>query len=226
MPAFKPALFLYRLHMLSYRRLTGVAMNFVKQQLRRLGEVKTGLLLMALGAVLGIIFARVFKSFYWGNINILDEDYLHQIRTASIDYNDLLKYVYWDLFKNFILFWMVCVTSLGIPFICLCLVYIGFQGSFFISVVLMKYHFKGLLLIFGYTFPQYLIYIPVVLISIRCAYWLCKSLRYDITNRKAKREKIGKYMFLVILLGMVLALGGLAETYIGSFMIRKVLYWF
>ncbi|WP_033166766.1 stage II sporulation protein M [Clostridium sp. KNHs205] len=201
-------------------------MDFVKQQLRRLGEVKAGLLLMAIGAVLGIIFARVFKSFYQGNINILDKDYLYQIRTASIDYKLLLKYVYWDLFKNFILFWMVCVTSLGIPFICLCLVYIGFQGSFFISVILMEYHFKGLLLIFGYTFPQYLIYIPVALISLRCAFWLCKSLRYDMTSKKGKREKIGKYMFLVILLGMVLALGGLSEAYIGSYIIRKILYFF
>lgn len=201
-------------------------MNFMKQQLHRLGEVKAGLLLIALGVVLGVVFARAFKGFYWGNINILDPEYLHQIRTANIDYNILLKYVYWDVFKNFILLWLVCITSVGIPFIGICLVYLGFQGSFFVTVILMKYHFKGILLVIGYTFPQYLIYIPVALISIRCAYWLCKSLRYDMTGKKGKREKIGKYMFLVILLGMALALGGLAEAYIGSFIIRKILYFF
>lgn len=201
-------------------------MNFFKQQLRRFGEVKAGLLLVAFGVVLGVLFARVFKSFYWGNINILNSSYLYQIKTTPIDYPLLLKYVYWDIFKNFILFWMVCVTSFGIPFIALCLTYVGFQGSFFVTVILMRYQLKGLLLIIGYTFPQYLIYIPVIFISIRLAFWMNKSLRYDNLGKKGRRDKIGKYLALAVLLGAVLAAGGLSEAYIGSFVLRKILYFF
>lgn len=198
-------------------------MNFLNKHLRRIGEVKAGLLLVAFGAILGILFARVFKSFYWGNINILNPDYLTQIKDTPIDYSVLLKYVYWDIFKSFIILWMVSITSFGIPFIALCLTYMGFQGSFFITVILMKYKLKGILLILGYTFPQYLIYIPVVFISLRMCFWLNKSLRYDNLPKKGKREKTAKYLALAVLLGVVLAAGGLAETYIGSFVLRKIL---
>ncbi len=201
-------------------------MNFFKQRLRRFGEVKAGLFLVAFGVILGILFARAFKGFYWGNIHILDSTYLYQIKTTPIDYSVLLKYVYWDIFKNFILLWMVCATSFGIPFIALCLTYIGFQGSFFITVILMKYKLKGILLIIGYTFPQYLIYIPVIFISIRMAFWMNKSLHYDITGKKGRREKISRYLAMALLLGVVLAVGGLSEAYIGSFILRKILHFF
>ncbi len=198
-------------------------MNFLKQQLHRLGEIKTGLLLAAFGAVLGVVFARVFKSFYWGNINILNTEYLTQIKDTPINYSELLKYVYWDIFKSYIILWMVCITTFGIPFIALCLTYLGFQSSFFISVILMKFKVKGILLIIGYTFPQYLIYIPVIFISFRLAFWLNKSLRYDNLGKKGKREKTAKYLALAVLLGVVLAAGGLSEAYIGSFVLRKIL---
>ncbi|SHO50028.1 stage II sporulation protein M [Anaerocolumna xylanovorans] len=201
-------------------------MNYLKQQLRKLGEIKAGLLLVAFGAVLGILFARIFKDFYWGNINILNSDYLYQIKTTPIEHSVLLKYVYWDIYKNFILFWLVCITSFGLPFIGLCLTYIGFQGSLFVTVILMRYKLKGILLIIGYTFPQYLIYIPVIFISLRLAFWLNKSLRYESLGKKGKREKILRYLALAILLGIVLAVGGLLETYIGSFILRKLLYFF
>ena len=219
------AFFLEFYHMFMKRRAErdNNMMNFLKRQFRRMGEVKFGLVLVIAGGILGFIVAMVLKGFYWNNINIMDADYLKKIRDTSIDYSALLGYVYWNIFKPFILFWVVTVTALGIPYIGLCLTYIGFQGSFFATIVLMKYGFKGILLIFGYTFPQYLIYIPVIFLSLRSGFYLCKILHYESISRKGRSEIIIKHILLILALGILLALGGLIETYTNTFILRKIL---
>ena len=201
-------------------------MNFLKQQLRKLGEVKFGLVLLGFGIVLGILFARLFKGFYWNNINIFDSNYIDKIKNSSIEYSVLLKYVYWNVFKPFVLFWIVCVTVLGIPFIGGCLLYMGFQGGFFVSVILMKYGIKGILLLLGYTFPHYLVYIPVALLCFRSGYWFCRSLRYDNLGRKGKTDKILKYIILILFFSFLLLVGGFLETYVNTFILKKILYFF
>lgn len=219
------ALFLGIYHMFRKRRAERKSnmMNVLKRQFRKMGEVKFGLVLVIAGGILGLIVARVLKDFYWNNINIMDADYLKKIRDTSIDYSALLGYVYWNIFKPFVLFWVVTVTALGIPYIGLCLVYIGFQSSFFVTIVLMKYGFKGILLIFGYTFPQYLIYIPVIFLCLRSGFYLNKILHYENVSRKGRSEIIIKQILLIVALGILLALGGLVETYTNTFILRKIL---
>lgn len=200
--------------------------NFLKREFRKMGEVKFGLALFIVGILLGFLIARVFKGLYWGNINLIDGDYLKKIRNANIDYSDLMGYVYWNIFRPFVLFWIVCVTALGIPYISLCLIYIGFQSGFFLTIVFMKYGFKGILLTLGYTFPHYLIYIPVIYLCLRSGFSFCKILHYGNISRRGKSELIMKYILLIIGFGILLAIGGLVETYINTYILRKILVLF
>lgn len=205
------------------RQRGNIRMNFIKRQFRRMGEVKFGIALLILGGIIGIIVAQVLKGLYWNNINILDASYLKKIRDTNIDYSALLGYVYWNIFKPFILFWVVCMTALGIPYIGLCLIYLGFQSSFFITIISMKYGFKGILLIFGYTFPHYLIYIPIIFLCFRCGFSLCQSMHYQNISKKGRSELILKHVIFIIVLGILLTLGGLLETYTNTFILRKIL---
>ena len=198
-------------------------MNFFRMQFRKMGEIKFGIVLLIAGGILGFIIAKVLKGFYWDNINILNASYLKKIRDAKIEYSDLLGYVYWNIFKPFILFWIVSVTALGIPYIGLCLVYLGFQSTFFVTIVLMKYGFKGILLIIGYTFPQYILYIPVIFLCLRSGFYLCRSIHYQGISKKGRSEIIIKQVAFILALGILLGLGGLLETYTNTFLLRKIL---
>lgn len=224
-----PAFFLLFYHMFRKEErkqgLTiGVIMrNFLSRQFRKMGEVKFGMVLLLVGAVLGVVSARILKGFYWNNINILNNDYITKMKETQIDYDALRGYVYWHIFKPFILFWIVCITTLGIPYIGLCLAYIGFQGSFLTSILLMKYGFKGILLLFGYTFPHYIIYIPVMFLCFRSGFYLCKALHYDNMSRKGRSDFILKQGVFIVFLGIVLAFGGFLETYANTFILRQVL---
>lgn len=198
-------------------------MNFFRMQFRKMGEIKFGIVLLIAGGILGFIIAKVLKGFYWDNINILNASYLKKIRDTKIEYSDLLGYVYWNIFKPFILFWIVSVTALGIPYIGLCLVYLGFQSTFFVTIVLMKYGFKGMLLIIGYTFPQYILYIPVIFLCLRSGFYLCRSIHYQGISKKGRSEIIIKQVAFILALGILLGLGGLLETYTNTFLLRKIL---
>ncbi len=202
-------------------------MQNIKLRLKKLGEVKLGLFILALGVLLGIISAGVLKGFYWNQIDILDTNYFSEIRSVTIEYPVLFRYVLWKNFRIFILFWVFCSTALGIPYITLSVLYAGFQSGFFLAVILMRYNIKGILLLIGYTFPHYIIYIPLALLCLRSGYWLCKSMYYDTRmNKKGKAERIAKHMILIVILGAVLVIGSLLETYAGSFILKKILLLF
>lgn len=202
-------------------------MNKWNKQFRKLDEVKQGGLLLLLGIVLGILVAKVFKNLYWDQLDFFDTGYFDRIRSVKIEYGVLLKYVFWKNYRIYLIFWVLCATALGIPYIVLSILYCGFQGSFFVYTILMKYGFKGILLILGYTFPHYIIYIPVMFLCLRSGYWLSTSMYRDTRlNRRGKLEKIGKHLIIIILLGGIVMIGGLLETYVGSFILRKVLVFF
>ncbi|BCJ95320.1 hypothetical protein acsn021_28890 [Anaerocolumna cellulosilytica] len=201
-------------------------MNFIKMQLRKLGEVKFGLVLLVIGVICGFVFAKVFREYYWDSISILDVDYINKIKNSAIDESVLFGYVLWNIFQPFVLFWIVSATVLGLPYIALSILYCGFQGSFFVTVLISKYGLKGVLLIFGYTFPHYLLYLPVAFLCLRGGFWLCRSLHYDNLSKKGKSEKIIRTIVLVLFLGFALFLGCLLETYVGSALLKKILVLF
>lgn len=201
-------------------------MHSLQLQLRKLGEVKLGFLILVTGLLFGIIFARILQGLYWNSMEFIDTDYLHRIRDTAIDYPVLFKYVLWNLYRNFILFWILSATAIGIPYMAFCLLYGGFQCGFFLTAILMKYGFKGILLIFGYTFPHYLLYIPVAYLCLRTGYWLCKSMYYENKGKRGKTEKIVRHLMLIAAFALVLLIGGLLETYVASFLLKKILIFF
>lgn len=202
-------------------------MNYFSQQFKRLNEVKRGLIILIIGVIIGILFAKIFKNLYWNQIDLIDSTYLNKIKSTKLDYGILFNYVMWKNFRTFIIFWIVCVTPIGIPYITLSILYCGFQSSFFVIVILMKYGFKGILLVFGYTFPHYIIYLLVAFLCLRSGYWLSNSLYNGMKlNKRSKVERIMKHLIFIMILAGVLFLGSLLETYVGSFVLKKILVLF
>lgn len=211
----------------SYVSVGGRRMKTLDSKFKRLGEVKQGGVILILGIIGGVLFANIFKNLYWNQLDFLNGSYFSKIIDIKIEYNILLKYVLWKNYRTFILFWILCSTAFGIPYIGLSLLYCGFQGSFFVTTIFMKYGIKGILLLFGYTFPHYLIYIPVMFLCFRSGYWLCSSMYRDTRlNARGKLERITKHLVIIVLLGGVLLIGGLLETYVGSFLLKKILVLF
>ena len=198
-------------------------MNYVNMLLKKFGEKKTGLILFNVGLAIGIILSKLLKGLYWNDLDLLNLNYIDYLRNMEIDYDVLRRYVLLKDFKNYILIWALAFTKIGVGSIILILVYYGIQVGFFMSVLLMGYGFRGIVLIFGYTFPQIILYLPILILTFQGGYWLCKSLYYNEFYKKSRVEIIGKYIVFILILGVFLSIGALLETYVGSFILIKIL---
>lgn len=198
-------------------------MRYINMLVRKYGDKKTGLILYFIGALIGILVSNVFKGFYWDEIDLLNINYFEFIKNMEIDYKILRNYVLWKDFRNYILIWGLCFTKIGVGYVVLMILYYGFQTGFFLSTIFVGYGIKGILLIIGYTFPQFIIYVPVIVLSLQGGYWLCSNLYSNGIHKKNRVEVLGKYLVFILILAILLFIGALLETYVGSFVLVKML---
>ncbi len=201
-------------------------MKYLGMVLKKYGEKKTGIFLFLFGGFLGIVISKLLKGLYWNELDLLNIDYFEFIKGMDIEYKTLRNYVLWKDFRNFLLIWGLSFTKIGISTIGLIVLYFGLKTGFFVSVLFMGYKVKGLLLIIGYTFPQIIIYIPVLILSLQGGYWLCRDLYFNGVYRKSPIEIVAKYILFILILGLLLFLGALLETYVGTFFLVRILNFF
>lgn len=182
------------------------------------------LVLFILGTVLGIIISSLFKGVYFEQIEIFSGDYFNKLEVLDIDYKSLFKFVVWDRYKIFVSVLVLSVTIIGIPYLGLLVLYAGGSAGFLLSVAVMQWGGKGILVFLAYLFPQYLIYIPAALFTIIQAYRVCIGIHFGIPiSKKGNIKFILERVPAFFLLGLLLLLGCFAETYLNSPILQKLL---
>ena len=147
-----------------------------------------------------------------------------EIVREDIDYLSLFIYILGTNFKEYLVFWLLSLTILGIPYIYLKLLAFGFSTGFFISAIAIQYGFKGIILILTYKFPHGIIYLPIIILCIYKGYSLTRSIYYE--NRDffgTILRQIKAYILLWLFLAVLLVLGSFLEAYVGSFLLKKAL---
>lgn len=196
----------------------------IRLKLQSLNLVQISVILVIVGLFLGAFFANIFQSYYYDRMMNYHNVIFSEIVREKINYNQLFFFIFKENFKEFMVFWLLSITILGIPYMVLRLIYFGFSLGFFISVIAMQYGFKGILLILVYEFPHGLIYIPIILLSLYKGFVLCRSIYYDNRNiTETIMSHLKSYILLLIFLVALLLLGSLLEAYVGSFFLKKTL---
>lgn len=179
---------------------------------------------MIIGLFLGVLFANVFKSFYYDRMMSYHNEIFTDIVRERIDYKGLFIYVLGKSLREFAVFWLLSITILGIPYMIIKIIAFGFSTGFFISAIAMQYGFKGLLLILVYKFPHGLIYLPLIILCLYRGYNLSKSIYYESRDYIGTiRRQLKSYMMLWLFLIALLVLGCFLEAYVGSFLLKKAL---
>ncbi|NLL73816.1 MAG: hypothetical protein GX237_09855 [Clostridiales bacterium] len=199
-------------------------MKQIRLKLSKMNMAQISVILVVIGLFLGVLFANMFQSFYYERMMNYHNIIFAEIIREKINYTGLFFYILKDNFKEFIVFWLLSITILGIPYMVLRLLYLGFSLGFFISVIAMLYGFKGILLILAYEFPHGLIYLPIIIFSLYKGFGLCHSIYYYNRNYSVTiMSQLKNYIFLIIFLAVLLVLGSFLEAYLGSFFLKKTL---
>lgn len=199
-------------------------MNHIKLRLNRLNPLQISIFLLILGLFLGILCANIFKVNYITQIRNYNTDIFPRITGSDIDYAGLFLYILGKNLGEFFVFWLLCITILGIPYIAYKITSFGFFTGFIISALTLEYGMKGLLLIAAYIFPHGLLYLPIAVISLYKGYGLCS---YIYCNNRADFTTIIRQLksniVLILLLALSLLIASFLEAYPGAYILKKTL---
>jgi stage II sporulation protein M len=199
-------------------------MKQLKLQLNRLSVIQISIFLLILGLFLGVLCANVFRSNYAQQMQNYENNVFSEITMNDIDYAGLFRYVLGKNFNDFIVFWLLSITILGIPYMALKITSFGFFAGFFISAVTMQYGLKGIILIIVYVFPHGLLYLPIALISLYKGYDLCRKIYHsNRTSFGGLSKPIKSQLIIIVLLAIALLLASFLEAYPGAFLLKKAL---
>lgn len=175
----------------------------------------------------GILFANLFAKDYIGNVGILSDYFLNKYKYMEINQSELFLYVLEKRIVPFLILGTLGITSFGIILQFGVAGWFGFSAGLFLSAATMKYGFKGILLCIGSIFPQYLIYIPALMVLMYKEYgvWAELGNKTGIQNRikKTKKQIYIEYLIVLILTGILIFLGVMAESYLNPAIFKKIL---
>lgn len=199
-------------------------MKLRKLQLKQVSILQVSVFLLILGLFLGILCANIFRDSYQDRMQNYKESVFPKIASNDIDYNGLFRFILGNNFSDFLVFWLLSITILGIPYMVYKITSFGFFTGFLISAITMQYGSKGLLLVLVYYFPHGILYLPIALISLYKGYELSRSIYHDNrTHLKDVTRLIRSQLILILILAAALLIGSFLEAYPGAFLLKKTL---
>ena len=182
--------------------------------------------LFLIGFGIGLSAAYFGRGIWFQTTGILDEDTLYRMKYMTVDSGVLFAYVLCKRCRNFFVLIIMATTYLGLVFCGGITVKYGFSIGFFISTAIYRYGIKGLLLGIVGAFPQYLCYVPAILLLIRWCEELHRSIYFyhNITGQ-GKKSLPGRLGKLALIL-MVLVLGCILECFVNPVLFKGFLQFF
>ena len=182
--------------------------------------------LFLIGLGIGLSAAYFGRRIWFQTTGILDEDTLYRMKYMTVDSGVLFAYVLCKRCRNFFVLIIMATTYLGLVFCGGITVKYGFSIGFFISTAIYRYGVKGLLLGIVGAFPQYLCYVPAILLLIRWCEDLHRSIYFyhNITGQ-GKKSLPGRLGKLALIL-MVLVFGCILECFVNPVLLKGFLQFF
>ncbi|MCI9082303.1 MAG: hypothetical protein HFI70_08365 [Lachnospiraceae bacterium] len=172
----------------------------------------------------GIVMANLMGREAVSNAGILNDYFVEKFQYTDINGENLLFYILGERVPLLLMLCLLAFTSLGVIAGNLLLGWQGFSIGFMLSAAVAKYGIKGILLVLGGLFPQYLFYVPVYILYCWLTIYLRRRLYQDRQQQGADRRYI--YMAgLVASAGLVVIFitGIFLESYINPFILKKIL---
>lgn len=103
----------------------------------------------------------------------------------------------------------------------------GFSVGFMLSTAIAKYGMKGIFLVLGSLFPQYLFYFPVYILCCYLASYLRQRMRQDRIGNGSDRGYIyGAWLTAAVGILLIFLAGVFLESYVNPTILKKILKFF
>lgn len=188
-------------------------------------KVLVFLMVLALIALIsGSIFVVMLDNHDKSIVTNYLNEFIENICKNKVDYLFVLKDSLISNITLIISIWLLGISVIGIPIILFLFFSQIFTFGFALASIILNYKFKGLLLAFLYTFPNYIIYFMALFIIVSYSLILSIKFIYSVINKKQIDFKIVSNRYLLVLVFSLIAitLCSLYETFVFPSIIRLI----
>ena len=184
--------------------------------------MKKSTLLFVLIFLSGVISANVLGVVSGKELGAMNEYFINQYLYADISGQELFPFLFYERVPKFILLLFLSIGIYGTFIVNGYISYLSFSVGFLSVIAIMNYGMKGILLMLGFFFPQWLFYVPLLALwyyELRYYKGIAKEAQYG--EQKNKKHIILAVSF--ILAGILLFLGVFLESYVNPFVLQKII---
>ena len=172
----------------------------------------------------GILLANLMGREAVSNAGILNDYFVEKFQYTEVSSESLFFYIIGERVPLLLLLLALTLTTLGVVGGILMLGWQGFSVGFMLSTAIAKYGVKGILLVLGGLFPQYICYMPVYILYCYLANYLRQRLSKDrIGNGSDRGYIVGAWLVAAAGLLLLFVMGIFLESYVNPLILKKIL---
>ena len=169
---------------------------------------------------------NVAKNYILVDDGILNISTLSRIRYLNVNGTMLLRYTLFERFKSAFILIILSTTFLGISALYFFVMMQGVLSGMFLTAAVIRYGFRGILLLLAGIFPQQLLLIPAWIMLLNWCYHLCCKFYFperDVgLNSNQSHFLLRKCIFLLWIMAVVI-IGSILESYVNPIILSEVL---
>ena len=183
--------------------------------------------LFMIGLFLGIVIVNAGYDTWIRNGSFLGTEMILRLKNSVPDGSELLGYIVKHRLFTVFMLGILATTMIGIPAVCAYICYIGLAAGCLLSVAVIRYGIRGLLLMAAGVFPQGILLIPAYIalfvwsISINRILY-SKSPYADYYGKSGRQSYLIKGVQMIGIVGVVI-MGCLLESYVNPKMLHLIL---
>lgn len=196
------------------------------------GEIswkKIAKIILFLAFILGILWANFMGRERTAGAGILNDYFIEKFKYASINGENLFFYIAGERLPLAVVLILLAFSSFGMALGMINLGWQGFSIGFMLSAAVSKYGARGILLIFGGMFPQYIAYMAVYTGICGVSVFLRQRRQNIIQSGKVSKEQMRLYGMGAatgVVLLLLFVTGIFLESYINPIFFKKILNFF
>ena len=179
------------------------------------------------GVCTGIVYANLMGARYVDQIRLLSDYLLQKYRGSEILNGELFWYCLRARILPVCYIWIFGLILFGCAVGYVYVFWYGFSSGFLLSVATLRFGMKGILLCVTGVLPQYIFYIPAMLVTLLAGSTVSMRLygkeNYSHTIAGGRRKLIGIYFTLLIGITVVCIIGALTESYVNPIFLKRIL---
>lgn len=170
----------------------------------------------------GVICANILGVAWGRELGAMNEYFMSRYMYADIQGRELFPFLFYKRIPEFFLLLFFSVGIYGTFIIDGYIAYLGFSLGFLSVIAIMNYGIRGVLLMAGFFLPQWLFYVPMLIL------WRIRLRQYKGLDKEYSfegRRKRGNMKLAVVLAeaAVLVLLGLFMESYINPFFLQKII---